>query len=56
MSLAPKKDRQIAHLNYLLKKEQQKTKSQQEFIQELIVDKKFLQIKIDKLCKKNNQK
>jgi len=52
MSLAPKKDRRIVHLNYLLNKREKTIKQQQEFIQELIRDKQFLQIKFEKLCKK----
>lgn len=48
-NLAPKQDRQIAHLNFLLKQREKTIKSQQEFIQELIRDKQFLQIKIEKL-------
>ncbi len=49
MSLVPKIDRRIAHLDYLLKQREKTIKQQQEFIQEIIRDKQFLNKKIDKL-------
>lgn len=55
MSLYPKKDRQIAHLDYLLRKAESKIKLQQEFIQELIKDKQILQRKNEKLWQRNQK-
>ena len=55
-NLATKEERKLAHKDFLLRKANERIKSQQEFIQELIRDKQFLQIKIDKLCKQQNKK